>query len=187
MPRPAPESPLAKLPCPPRVMLVDDDPEIIEIMRIALRRGFEVVTADNGLDALQRIPDYEPDLFVLDGMMPKMSGFQLLQMLRQTSGTRFTPVVFISAKVNTRDREYARLLGANVFLAKPFKLDDLVQTLEQLTLEPTFHLRHPKIKSLEAILEEESRLRFEEEERQKKKLYWKRYEEIGRASCRERV
>jgi CheY-like chemotaxis protein len=178
LPKPAPESPLAKLPCPPRVMLVDDDPEIIEIMRIALERGFEVVTADNGLDALRRIPEYEPDLYVLDGMMPKMSGFQLLQMLRQTRDTRHCPVVFISAKVNAKDREYARSLGANTFLAKPFKLEELVQTLEQLTLEPTFELHYPKKKSLEEILAEEGILRVEEEERQKQKSYWKRYEAL---------
>lgn len=178
LPRPAPDSPLAQLPAPPRVMLVDDDPEIIEIMRVALERGFEVVTADNGLDALRRIPDYEPDLFVLDGMMPKMSGFQLLQMLRQTNDTRRIPVVFISAKVNARDREYARSLGADVFLAKPFKLDELVRTLEQLTQAPTFQLRHPKKKSLEEILAQEGKLRVEEEERQKQKSYWKRYEAL---------
>lgn len=153
---------------PPRVLVVDDDPDIVEAIRISLESGFEVVTAFDGLEALRRIPECEPDLYVIDGMMPKMSGFQVLQTLRACPDTRHQPVLFISAKADPRDREYARSLGANDFLAKPFSPAALVERLTALVAAPGFQVNLRKRKTLGQILLEEGKKKAEEEDRRRR-------------------
>lgn len=168
VPHPGPQSPLARFVMPPRVLVVDDDPDIVEAIRISLESGFEVVTAFDGLEALRRIPECEPDLYVIDGMMPKMSGFQALQTLRACPDTRHQPVLFISAKADPRDREYARSLGANDFLAKPFSPAALVERLTALVAAPGFQVNLRKRKTLGQILLEEGKKKAEEEDRRRR-------------------
>lgn len=142
---------------------------------MTLEHGFEVITACDGLDALNKIPIAEPDIYVIDGMMPKMSGFQLLQMLRGCAETRRSPVLFISAKSEPKDREYARSLGANQYLSKPFLPEEMVQVLEAMTQFPGFSIR-AKRKNLDQILLEEGKKKEDEAERERRKTLWKTYE-----------
>jgi DNA-binding response OmpR family regulator len=148
--------PFAAEPPPPlpRVLVVDDDPEILDILRIALQAGFEVATAHDGLEASLQIPDLEPDLFIIDIMLPKMSGYQLIQLIRQSRETAKAPIVVLTAKSSERDRQYCLNLGADVFLSKPFRTEYLVNQLHKLSRKPGFHVRTPKKRSYESILEE---------------------------------
>ena len=137
-------------------MVVDDDKEILDISRLALQPEFEVIVAEDGLEAIEKIVHCEPDLVVLDAMMPKLSGYQLCQSLRRNSRYQHTPIIFISVKASPKDREYARKLGANSFLPKPFDPDELERLVQGFVQAPEFHVRAKKM-TLPAIriMEEE--------------------------------
>ncbi|MBI5154018.1 response regulator, partial [Candidatus Poribacteria bacterium] len=138
----------------PRVMLVDDDEDFLEYARLALEQTYEVVSACDGFDALNKIPDTEPDLFIIDGMMPKMSGYQLIEMIKQASDTRHKPIIFCSAKGSPKDRKMIAQKGIPYYLVKPFETDRLVHLVNIVTREPDFQVA-PKKKSIKSILYEE--------------------------------
>ncbi len=136
----------------PRLLLIDDDEELVRMMTLALRERFEVFSAADGMDAVQRLVDYEPDLLLLDIMMPRMNGYQFLQSLRGNSAFERLPVVVISAKASQRERDYAARLGANAFLAKPYRLNQLLQAIEGIIDTPGFRVQ-PKRRTPEQIEE----------------------------------
>lgn len=153
-PPPPPPGPIA--PARPRVMIVEDDEDLCSMLSLVLREDFEVTTARDGLSAIERIINYQPDFIILDAMLPKMSGYQLCASLRQNQSYRNTPIIFISAKCSPRDIEYCKRLGANDFFAKPFDLQMLRQRLLQYALAPGFVLRSKKMSLEEIILREGS-------------------------------
>lgn len=107
-----------------RVLVVDDDPPSLKMTAFLLaEEGYEVITADNGRDALRLIEDQLPDLAILDVMMPGMDGFQLLQRVRRTMNL---PIIILSAKGETADRVTGLDLGADDYLAKPFEPAELL-------------------------------------------------------------
>ena len=125
----------------PRLLVVDDDPELLQMLDLALRDDYEVTTAGNGIEAIERMVDYQPDLMLMDIMMPKMNGYQLLQSIRRNTYFGTLPVVVLTAKCSPRDREYALKLGANQFLGKPFKVEELLSTVQAMTEAPGFRIR----------------------------------------------
>jgi DNA-binding response OmpR family regulator len=146
----------------PRVMVVDDDINVITMMTIALRDNFEVVKAMDGLQAVEKIIRYQPDIALVDIMMPKMSGYQLCESIRRNATFRDMPIIVVSAKSSRRDQEYAFRCGASSFLAKPFEPGRLVKLLESLVKSEGFTIRKKRV-SFEEISEEEK----EEREKQK--------------------
>ncbi len=149
----------------PRVLAVDDDPDVLAIVRGSLEPEFEVITASNGLEAIEKITTYQPDLIILDAMMPKMSGYQLCQSVRRNTRFSKTPMLFLSGKATPRDREYAMRIGASDFLAKPFDPHDLQIHLKALTNAPGFQLL-PKSLSSHDIAELENRRKMKLEEKE---------------------
>lgn len=128
----APESSASR---PPRVLLVDDDNEIVEAMRYALEaNGFDVSVARDGNQGLALTETMQPDLLVLDMMMPKRSGFLVLEQLRR-SGHDKVKVIMITANEGNRHKAYAEMLGVNDYLRKPFPMDRLVESARRLTAE----------------------------------------------------
>lgn len=113
------------------------------LMRSTLEPEFEVFSALDGLIAIEKITTYQPDLIVMDAMMPKMSGYQLCQSLRRNARFSTTPILFVSAKASPRDREYALRIGANDFLPKPFEPLELAERVKLLMKKPGFTV-HPK-------------------------------------------
>lgn len=119
----------------PRVLLVDDDSEIIEAMRYALEaNGFEVSVARDGNQGLALTETLQPDLLILDMMMPKRSGFLVLEAMRR-SGHDKVKVIMITANEGNRHKAYAEMLGVNDYLRKPFPMDKLVESARRLTAE----------------------------------------------------
>ncbi len=113
-----------------RILLVDDEPRIINFLRSKLKvSGYEVITANNGTEALEQVQAQEPDLIVLDVVMPKMGGFECLKELRTFSST---PVIMLSAKGSNEDKIEGLKLGADDYLAKPFSPDELVARIEAI-------------------------------------------------------
>lgn len=115
-----------------RILLVDDDAEIIEAMRYALEgRGYQVLIARDGNQGLAMAEREDPDLVILDMMMPKRSGFLVLEKLRRT---RPIPVriIMITANEGSRHKAYAEMLGVDDYIRKPFPMDRLLDTVERL-------------------------------------------------------
>ena len=115
-----------------KILLVDDDREIVESMRIALdATGFEVVVARDGNQGLAMAEREDPDLVILDMMMPKRSGFLVLEKLRRT---RPVPVrvIMITANEGSRHKAYAEMLGVDDYIRKPFAMDRLLESVTRL-------------------------------------------------------
>ncbi|MFH1002584.1 MAG: response regulator transcription factor [Chloroflexota bacterium] len=113
---------------PFRVLVVDDEPRIITFLRSKLKAsGYEVLTAGNGLEALEQVRAQEPDLVVLDLLMPRMDGLEVLKELRSFSPV---PVIILSARGHDTDKIKGLSLGADDYLPKPFNPDELVARIE---------------------------------------------------------
>ncbi|WP_125776240.1 response regulator transcription factor [Antribacter gilvus] len=108
-----------------RLVVVDDEPNIRELLSTSLRfAGFEVHAAADGNGALQLVRDLEPDLVVLDVMLPDMDGFTVTRRMRETG--RHTPVVFLTARDDTQDKVQGLTVGGDDYVTKPFSLEEVV-------------------------------------------------------------
>ncbi len=108
-----------------RLLVVDDEPNILELLSVALRfSGFEVATATDGQEALATARTFKPDLVVLDVMLPRLDGFEVLRRLRG-EGAR-VPVLFLTAKDGTEDKISGLTLGGDDYVTKPFSLEEVV-------------------------------------------------------------
>lgn len=122
----------ASSPATKRVLLVDDDAEIVESMRTVLEsRGYDILVARDGNQGLAMAESEDPDLVVLDMMMPKRSGFLVLEKLRRT---RPVPVrvIMITANEGSRHKAYAEMLGVDDYIRKPFAMDRLLESVDRL-------------------------------------------------------
>jgi DNA-binding response OmpR family regulator len=107
-----------------RVLIVDDEPRILKFLEVKLKAsGYGVLTANSGFEALEQVEAQDPDLVVLDVLMPKKDGFETLKELRAFSSV---PVIILSAKEADADKIRGLELGADDYLAKPFSPDELV-------------------------------------------------------------
>jgi DNA-binding response OmpR family regulator len=115
-----------------RVLLVDDDTEIVESMRTVLEsRGYQILVARDGNQGLMMAEKDEPDLVVLDMMMPKRSGFLVLEKLRRSRPVPMK-VIMITANEGSRHKAYAEMLGVDDYIRKPFAMDRLLASIDKL-------------------------------------------------------
>ncbi|MEA2655580.1 MAG: adenylate cyclase, partial [Chloroflexota bacterium] len=125
---------------PPRILVVDDNPTNLEILRVRLNaQGYEVVTAVDGEDALTRARELEPDLVLLDVMMPKLDGISVLKLLKQDTKLRFVPVILVTAKADTRDIVQGLEAGGDDYLTKPYEQAALVARVRSLLRVKELH------------------------------------------------
>ena len=118
-----------------RILIVDDDPEIIEVVRTALEaKGYDMLIARDGNQGLAMAEHDHPDLVILDMMMPKRSGFLVLEKLRQLELP--VKVIMITANEGSRHKQYAEMLGVNEYLRKPFAMDKLLESVQRLLALP---------------------------------------------------
>jgi DNA-binding response OmpR family regulator len=117
-----------------RILLVDDDPEIIESLRTILEgKGHQVLVARDGNQGLALAERELPDLLILDMMMPKKSGFLVLERLKgKDAKTRKMPTIMITANEGGRHRAYAEMLGVDEYIRKPFAIDKLMASVDRL-------------------------------------------------------
>jgi len=109
-----------------KLLIVDDEKDIIEMLQYNLEnQGFEVLTAYDGLEALIKLSE-NPDLIILDIMMPKLDGFQTLRKIRETKGFEFTPVVFLTARSSEIDEIKGLNIGADDYIQKPISPNRLI-------------------------------------------------------------
>lgn len=115
-----------------RILLVDDDQEIIESMRLTLQaKGYDVIVARDGNQGLAMCEREDPDLVILDMMMPKRSGFLVLEKLRRTRPVPLR-VIMVTANEGSRHKAYAEMLGVDDYIRKPFPMDRLLESVERL-------------------------------------------------------
>jgi DNA-binding response OmpR family regulator len=115
-----------------RILLVDDDNEIVESMRTVLEtRGYEILVAKDGNQGLVMAESESPDLVVLDMMMPKRSGFLVLEKLRRSRPDPLR-VIMITANEGSRHKAYAEMLGVDDYIRKPFAMDRLLESVDRL-------------------------------------------------------
>ena len=115
------------------VLLIEDEPNIIEAISFILSRdGWRVATHSNGVDAVSAVATRKPDLVILDVMLPGRSGYDILRDLRSDVGTAQLPILMLTARGQTKDREMAETLGASRFMAKPFSNAEVLEAVRDL-------------------------------------------------------
>ena len=116
-----------------RVLVIEDEPNITEAISFILSRdGWTVHTHSDGQTANERIKATPPDLIILDVMLPGKSGFDILRDLRAEAGTADLPVLMLTARGQTRDREMAERLGVTQFMTKPFSNAEVLESVRAL-------------------------------------------------------
>lgn len=116
-----------------KIMIVDDEPNIIIALEFLLQRaGFTVTKADSGIKALELLETEQPDLLILDVMMPGLTGFEVAARLRNQSRFEHLNIVFLTAKGTERDKAAGYATGADYYIVKPFDNDLLVSTVKEI-------------------------------------------------------
>ena len=115
-----------------RILIVDDDAEIVESLRFALEaKKYTVLIARDGNQGLAMAEREDPDLVILDMMMPKRSGFLVLEKLRRTRAVPLK-VIMITANEGSRHKAYAEMLGVDDYIRKPFAMERLIESVGRL-------------------------------------------------------
>ncbi|GAA1306742.1 hypothetical protein Psi02_24610 [Planotetraspora silvatica] len=116
-----------------RVLVVDDDEVIRQLIAVNLTlEGFEVETAYDGQDCLDRVHDVDPDVITLDVMMPRLDGWETATRLRTDQSTRHIKVVLITARAQEDDRRRGLGIGVDAYLTKPFDPAELIELVRDL-------------------------------------------------------
>ncbi|MCZ0812873.1 response regulator [Roseovarius sp. EGI FJ00037] len=116
-----------------RVLLIEDEPNIIEAVSFILSRdGWDVKTHSNGHDAIDAVRARRPDLVILDVMLPGKSGFDILHEIRSDSELSGMPVLMLTARGQVKDRELAEQSGVNRFMTKPFSNADVLEVVRSM-------------------------------------------------------
>jgi DNA-binding response OmpR family regulator len=115
------------------IVIIDDEPYALRAMSYLLsREGYEVVTAGNGEEGLQRVRELRPPLVFLDIMMPQLDGYEVCQRIRSDATLSGTYIVMLSAKGQQVDRERGLAEGANEYMTKPFSPREIVKRLSEI-------------------------------------------------------
>ncbi len=124
----------------PVVLVVDDSPTVRKIVQLTLQRErIHVVTAGDGLSALAAVADEQPDLILLDVMLPRMDGYNICQVVRKNMAYRDLPIIMLSGKDGLFDKMRGKLAGSTEYITKPFDSAELVQAVKR-------HLESPSVR-----------------------------------------
>ena len=119
-----------------RVLLIEDEPNIIEAIRFLLTRdGWNVNTHSDGTDAVEVVQDAKPDLVILDMMLPGRSGMDILRDLREIVELAGLPVLMLTARGQSRDRDMAEKAGVSRFMTKPFSNTEVLTAVRDLVAQ----------------------------------------------------
>ena len=119
-----------------RILVVDDHTDTLELIRITLVDDYDVLTLADPLDVCETLQLFEPDLIILDIMMPKVTGFQIMEIMQRDAAHRDIPIIILSAKDSTHEIKYGYKLGAKLYLTKPFQPERLKKNVQILFEHP---------------------------------------------------
>lgn len=118
---------------PHKILIVDDEPNIVISLEFLMQQsGYEVATARDGADAMQKIATFQPDLVLLDIMLPQLNGFEICQRIRENSQWNRIKVIMLSAKGREIEVSKGIALGADAYVTKPFSTKDLIAQVQRL-------------------------------------------------------
>jgi len=110
-----------------KIMVIDDSQTIRRTAETLLaREGYQVITAQDGFEALSKVADYQPDIIFIDIMMPRLDGYQACALIKANPKFQRTPVIMLSSKDGLFDRARGRIVGSDEYLTKPFTKDELL-------------------------------------------------------------
>lgn len=116
-----------------KILVVDDDRVIQQLLVVNLElEGYDVDVASDGEQALERVKGYEPDLVILDIMMPKLDGWEVCRRIKQDPATQDVPIIFLSARAQDMDIRRGYATGVNAYLTKPFDPVELLDLVERV-------------------------------------------------------
>lgn len=116
-----------------KVLLIEDDVDMSEAVRLRLEsNGYEVLVAHDGLEGFDMARAQKPDLIILDVMLPKMDGFTVCRMLKYDEAYKSIPVIMFTARVQKTDIQHGTEVGANAYVTKPFKAEELLSQINSL-------------------------------------------------------
>ena len=116
-----------------RILLADDETEFRMAVKLRLEvNGYEVIEAEDGAIALDKAKTINPDLIILDVMMPKMAGYQVARLLKFDEHYKKIPIIMLTARSQQSDKDTGMNVGANVYMTKPFKSEELMANIKQL-------------------------------------------------------
>jgi DNA-binding response OmpR family regulator len=116
-----------------KVLLVDDDPVILKLLQVNFEmEGYTVLTANDGVEGLEKARAERPDIVLLDIMMPKMDGLQVTEALKGDDETKHIPIILLSAKAQASDIQAGKDMGADDYLTKPFDPLELLERVGDL-------------------------------------------------------
>lgn len=113
-----------------RVLVIDDDKDVLNLLRLKLAAEYDVLCIENATDVGYAVELFEPDLIILDIMLPRISGYQIIEFLKRNPLTAKTPVCFLSAKASAREQKFGYSLGATLYLTKPFQPERLIRNIK---------------------------------------------------------
>jgi len=121
---------------PKRVLVVDDDAQILSVLEKRLRsKNYDVITAADGRDAVNKARAHMPDLIILDVMMPHMDGTEAARILRDDIKTRHIPIIYVTALKSDSDEMSDGMFDTNVVFGKPFNSEELLAKVEELVMK----------------------------------------------------
>lgn len=125
---------------PKTILIVDDEEDTLQLLRDRLtEEGFQTIEASNGREAIEKATESNPDLILLDIMMPEITGWDVMESLKQKEGTASIPVVVLSAASSEADRQRGYDMGISNYLTKPFEIKDLISEIKKVILHTQHH------------------------------------------------
>jgi len=116
-----------------RVLITEDEPNIVESLTFILQRaGYEVTSVADGEAAVRRLRSDPPDIMILDVMLPRLNGFEVLKLVKTDQMLKSLPVIILTAKGQAHDRQLAEQIGADAFITKPFSNRDIIDQIGRL-------------------------------------------------------
>ncbi|RMD72009.1 MAG: response regulator [Gammaproteobacteria bacterium] len=116
----------------PKILVIDDSKTIRRTAEALLKKaGYQVMTAEDGYDALPKILEFKPDIIFVDIMMPRLDGYQTCALIKHNPQFKHTPVIMLSSKDGVFDRARGRLVGAEGYITKPFSKEELLGAIQR--------------------------------------------------------
>ena len=118
---------------PKKILVVDDEPDVQSLLSLMLKaQGYEVITAADGQEGLEKARGVAPDLILLDVMLPKLDGYKVARMLKFDEKYRHIPIIMLTAKIQEKDKQTGLEMGVNEYVTKPFDTTLLVEKVKEV-------------------------------------------------------
>ena len=115
-----------------KILIVEDEPDIVETIRFTLEAlGYKCLVAYDGMEAMQKVKSENPDLIILDIMLPKMHGYKVCRLLKFDKRHKEVPVIMLTARAQEEDKRIGKETGADEYMTKPFEMEDLIKLIEK--------------------------------------------------------